>query len=81
MTPDVKLDSWNFLVGRWPVCSVVLKAIFMNLKTIAKLLFASVTPLLFAGCLTEETVTRNGEVMKSGYVFKRPLKDAIEASE
>lgn len=34
-----------------------------------------------SGCLVEQTVTRNGEVVKEGYAIKRPIKEAIENSE
>ncbi len=47
----------------------------------AKCLLASALVVLLSGCLTQETVTSNGEVISQDYVIKRPLKDAIENSE
>lgn len=45
-------------------------------------IFASLSAIvLLPGCLTQETVTQNGEVISQDYVIKRPLKDAVERSE
>jgi hypothetical protein len=46
-----------------------------------KCLLASLVAVLSSGCLTQQTVTSNGEVISQDYVFKRPLKDAIENSQ
>ena len=50
----------------------------MKATTFATCLLASA---LLSGCLTQQTVTSNGEVISQDYVIKRPLKDAIENSE
>jgi outer membrane protein assembly factor BamE (lipoprotein component of BamABCDE complex) len=42
---------------------------------------AAAATLLLSGCLMRQTVTRNGEVVKEGYVVKRPLKEAVRGSE
>ena len=46
-----------------------------------KCLLASLLAILSSGCLTQQTVTSNGEVISQEYVIKRPLKDVIENSE
>lgn len=60
-------------------CSVTGK--FDTMKKFTTCLLASSLAFLFSGCLTQETVTSNGEVISQDYVIKRPLKDAIENSE
>lgn len=52
----------------------------MKPKNILTILIAVVAPLLSSGCLVQETVTVNGEVMKEGYVVKDPIKDVIDNS-
>lgn len=52
----------------------------MKPKNILTILIATVAPLLSSGCLVQETVTVNGEVMKEGYVVKDPIKDVIDNS-
>ena len=37
--------------------------------------------MLLSACLTRQTVTENGQVVKENYVVKRPLKDAVEQSQ
>ena len=44
-------------------------------------MLALASAVLLSGCLTQQTVTSNGEVISQDYVIKRPLKDAIENSE
>jgi hypothetical protein len=48
---------------------------------LAKYLLAASLVVLSSGCLTQETVTSNGEVISQDYVIKRPLKDVIENSQ
>lgn len=48
---------------------------------LAKYLLAAFLVVLLSGCLTQQTVTSNGEVISQDYVIKRPLKNAIENSE
>ena len=36
---------------------------------------------LLSGCVVRQTVTSGGEVIKDGYVVKRPLKNAIVGAE
>lgn len=62
-------------------CSVGRKIKLMKSTILAKCLLASSLVVLVSGCLTQETVTSNGEVISQDYVIKRPLKDAIENSE
>ena len=50
----------------------------MKSGILAKSLLASALAVLLSGCLTQQTVTSNGEVISQDYVIKRPLKDAIE---
>lgn len=52
----------------------------MKPKNILTILIAVVAPLLSSGCLVQETVTVNGEVMKEDYVVKNPIKDVIDNS-
>ncbi len=61
--------------------SVVRRNKPMKSTIFAKCLLASTLVVLLSGCLTQETVTSNGEVISQDYVIKRPLKDAIENSE
>lgn len=42
--------------------------------------FAVVLAVSLSGCLTHRTVTRGGKTVKSGYVVKRPLKEAVQNS-
>ena len=46
-----------------------------------KYLLAASLVVLWSGCLTQQTVTSNGEVISQDYVIKRPLKDVIENTE
>lgn len=46
-----------------------------------KYLLAASLVVLSSGCLTQQTVTSNGEVISQDYVIKRPLKDVIENTE
>jgi hypothetical protein len=41
-------------------------------------LLAIILPL--GSCLTQRTVTRNGQTVEQGIVVKRPLKEAVENS-
>lgn len=62
-------------------CSVGPKISPMKSGTFAKCLLASAVAILSSGCLTQQTVTSNGEVISQEYVIKRPFKDAIENSD
>ena len=42
---------------------------------------ALVATLVLNGCLMRQTVTSGGEVVKDGYVVKRPLKDALQSAK
>ena len=42
----------------------------------AKYLLISALSAVLSGCLTQRTVTSNGEVVSQGYVLKRPLQGA-----
>ena len=53
----------------------------INLKLIALGLLSCVVAVLFTGCLVRQKVIRNGEVVREGYVFKRPLKEAWNNSQ
>jgi outer membrane protein assembly factor BamE (lipoprotein component of BamABCDE complex) len=53
----------------------------MKSGILTKCILASALAALLSGCLTQETVTSNGQVISQDYVIKRPLKDAIERSE
>jgi outer membrane protein assembly factor BamE (lipoprotein component of BamABCDE complex) len=44
-------------------------------------LLVPIVAVACSGCLVEQTVTRNGEVVKEGYAIKRPIKEAMENSE
>ena len=37
--------------------------------------------LLSTSCLTRRTITKNGSVVESKYMFKRPLKEAVNNSQ
>ena len=50
------------------------------MKTTIYLLGAALT-LLSTSCLTRRTITKNGSVVESKYIFKRPLKDAVKNSQ
>jgi hypothetical protein len=41
-------------------------------------LLAFFAPL--TGCVTQRTITRNGQPVEQGLVVKRPLKEAVENS-
>ncbi|MES2659664.1 MAG: hypothetical protein V4689_13690 [Verrucomicrobiota bacterium] len=51
------------------------------MKTGIFCLLVSSLVILVSGCLTQQTVTSNGEVISQNYVIKRPLKDGIENTE
>jgi hypothetical protein len=42
------------------------------------ILLAIILPL--GSCVTQRTVTRNGQTVEQGIVVKRPLKEAVENS-
>ena len=44
-------------------------------------ILAAALSLLSTGCLMRRTVTKNGSVVESKYVVKRPLKQMIENSQ
>ena len=50
----------------------------MKPKNFLTILIAVLASLLSSGCLVQETVTVNGEVMKEDYVVKDPVKDVID---
>jgi hypothetical protein len=52
----------------------------LHSRRLAKLLFALVAILPLSGCVTQRTVTRNGQPVEQGMVVKRPLKEAVENS-
>ena len=52
----------------------------MRLELIARVLFAGVLAVILSGCLTHRTVSSGGQTISSGYVFKHPVKDAINNS-
>lgn len=52
----------------------------MKTGILAKCMLASALAVLLSGCLSQRTVTSNGEVISQDYVIKRPIKDAIENS-
>lgn len=47
---------------------------------LARFLVALSASLSLGSCVTERTVTRNGQPVQQGLVVKRPLKDAMENS-
>jgi serine protease inhibitor len=53
----------------------------MKYTVFAKCLLVSALAVLSSGCLTQQTVTSNGEIISQDYVIKRPLKDAIESTD
>ena len=53
----------------------------MKTGLIVKCLLAFSAVVILPGCLTQQTVTSNGEVISQEYVIKRPLKDVIENSQ
>lgn len=61
-------------------CFVIGKTNFMKTGILAKCMLASALAVLLSGCLSQRTVTSNGEVISQDYVIKRPIKDAIENS-
>jgi outer membrane protein assembly factor BamE (lipoprotein component of BamABCDE complex) len=48
----------------------------MKTRRLAKSLLALAVILPLAGCMTQRTVTRNGQTVEQGLVVKRPLKEA-----
>lgn len=51
-------------------------------RTVTVLLLVSTGfSVLLSGCLMRQTVTVEGEVVKDGYVIKRPIKDALQPKE
>lgn len=44
-------------------------------------LLAATLTLLSTGCLMRRTVTKNGSVVESNYIVKRPLKQLSENSQ
>jgi len=52
----------------------------MKLEILSRSLLATILVLSLSGCLVHQTVTRNGEEVRSGYAFKRPVKEAIDNS-
>jgi hypothetical protein len=46
----------------------------------ARLLSLLVFFVPLTGCVTQRTVTRNGQPVEQGLVVKRPLKEAVENS-
>jgi hypothetical protein len=53
----------------------------MKTKLILKCLLAAAMAVTSSGCLTQRTVTRGGHVVSQDYVFKRPMKEAIQNSQ
>ena len=45
-----------------------------------KFLLALAAIFSFSACVTERTVTRNGQPVQQGLVVKRPIKEAVENS-
>jgi hypothetical protein len=52
----------------------------MKFRLAATCLFAAALTLLLSGCLTRRTVTEGGRTVESKYMFKRPLKEAVNNS-
>lgn len=52
----------------------------MNAKLILKCALPAILMLATSGCLTRRTVSQGGNTVESKYVFKRPLKEAIQNS-
>ncbi len=51
-----------------------------NSRRFAKSLLVLAAILPLSSCVTERTVTRNGETVEQGLVVKRPFKEAAENS-
>lgn len=49
-------------------------------RSLACLLLAFAAVLPQTSCVTQRTVTRNGQPVEQGLVVKRPLKEAVENS-
>jgi len=56
------------------------RIIMKNTRRTSKSLLALAAILPFSACVTERTVTRNGQPVQQGLVIKRPLKEAVENS-
>lgn len=52
----------------------------MPVKIITQCLLIAALAVSLSSCLTRRTVTRDGRVVESNYVFKRPLKSAVDNS-
>jgi len=52
----------------------------MKAPLLIKTALAAVLAVSLSGCLTHRTVTRGGKTVKSGYVMKRPFKEAVQNS-
>lgn len=50
------------------------------LHRLARFLFLPAIILPLGSCVTQRTVTRNGQTVEQGIVVKRPLKEAVENS-
>ncbi len=50
------------------------------LHRFARSLFLIAIILPLGSCVTQRTVTRNGQTVEQGLVVKRPLKEAVENS-
>lgn len=50
----------------------------MNVLSLARLSALALLLLSLSGCLTRRTVTQGGQTVESGYVMKRPIKEAIQ---
>ncbi len=51
------------------------------MKTLWYSLAAMVLATSLSGCLTQRTVTEDGETISQNYVIKRPIKDVVENSQ
>ncbi|MEM1083632.1 MAG: hypothetical protein AAGI48_05880 [Verrucomicrobiota bacterium] len=51
------------------------------MKSIVRLSLVTILAASLTGCLTRRTVTVGGETVESGYVVKRPIKEAIDNSK
>lgn len=50
----------------------------MNALSVSQLSALALLLLPLSGCITKRTVTQGGQTVESGYVVKRPIKEAIE---
>lgn len=50
------------------------------MKFISIIRYPAIALLIFSlsGCVTKRTVTQGGQTVESGYVVKRPIKNAIQ---